>query len=183
MHKNRQSLDSCVVLRHLGIEREIVVLKARGYNFYVFTPYAKKPIGPSDVHMSWHELGERHATVRVNGRLEAEFRKKSTVKLCRPAELNGVVAIYHSGIMNIDEFARAFPIGTNQGQVLLLDATAAGFSDAFIVIRVYGVSPGAEDQIPIYPGTGPRILHLVKETTPWLAVEVYQEAQTDAQAA
>ena len=167
-----------VVLRHLGIEREIAVLKAKGYNFHLFPPYAKKPFGSVDVHMSWHESGKRHATVRLNGRQdsqEAEFQKNSIVKLCPPSELKGVVELYHSGIMNLDEFTNSFPIGTNGGQVALLDATAAGFRDAFIVIRVYAVSPGTENQIPIFPGTGPRILHLVKQTIPWLAVEVYQE--------
>ena len=173
-----QKVDVVVVLRHLCVEREIVALKAKGYNFYAFPPYAKKPFGSVDVHMSWHESGERHATVRFNGRQgshEAAFQKNSIVKLSPPCDLRGVVELYHSGIMNIDEFTNSFPIGTNQGQVALLDATAAGFRDAFIVIRVYAVSPGTENQIPIFPDTGPRILHLVKETVPWLAVEVYQE--------
>jgi hypothetical protein len=51
----------------MGLEREILSLKARGYNFHVFTPYAKKPIGAVDCHMSWHASGERHATVRSTG--------------------------------------------------------------------------------------------------------------------
>jgi len=43
------------------------------------------------------------------------------------------------------------------------------------VIRVYLVEPGAEACIPIFQDTGPRILHLVKQTNPWMAVEVYQQ--------
>jgi hypothetical protein len=172
-----QKVDVVVVLRHLGVEREIVALKASGQNFYVFPPYAKKPIGAFDGHMSWHESGERHATVRLKGRqgkAEAEFQKNSIVKFCPPAELNGVFELYHSGIL-LGQLQDGFPIETNEGQIELLDGTAAGFRDDFICIRVYAVSPGTENQIQIFPDTGPRILHLVKETVPWLAVEVYQE--------
>jgi hypothetical protein len=162
-------------LRHLGVEREFLVIKA-GRNFYLFPPYAKKTIGSVDVHISWHESGERHFVARLNGRQGTGTRPESIVKLCPPSELKGVVELYHSGNMNRDDFINSFPVGTNQGQVVLLDSTAAGFrDDDFIVIRVYGVSPGAEKQIPTFPDTGPRILYFVKQTTPWLAVEVYQE--------
>jgi hypothetical protein len=110
----------------------------------------------------------------VNGRLEVEFQKKSIVKLCRPADLKGVVALYHSGVF-LNQFHDFLPIGTNDGQRVMLDGSAAGFRDDFICIKVYAVSPGAEDQIPIMADIGPRVLYLVKQTFPWLAVEVYQQ--------
>src|SRR5712692_7207429 len=176
--KSSDALILCVGLRHLGDLREILVLKVdRRHNFYAFPSYAKKPIGPVDVHMSLHRSGERHFAVKLNGRQGkelAEVQKKSIVKFCPPSALKGVIELYHSGIF-LNQFRRLFPIGTNQGEIVLLDAIAAGLRDDFIVIRAYSVSPGAEDQIPIFPDTGPRILHLVKKTVPWLAVEVYQQ--------
>jgi hypothetical protein len=168
----------CIALRHLGIEREILVLKkGKGDNFHLFPPYAIKGIGNVDVHMSWHESGERHFAVKLNGhqgKEETAIQEKSIVNLCPPSELQGVVQLYKSGIF-LNHFDESLPVGTNEGQVVLLDATAAGFRDDFIAINVYAVSPGAEDQIPVYRDTGPRILHLAKETIPWLAIEVFQQ--------
>ncbi len=71
----------CIALRHLGPDREILVLKVKGQNFYAFPPYAKKPLGPHDVHMSWHESGERHAVASYNGRKDEKTRKDSLVKM------------------------------------------------------------------------------------------------------
>jgi hypothetical protein len=55
----------CVALRHLGAEREVLILKEREQEFFAFPPYAKKPIGNFDLHMSWHKSGERHFAVRM----------------------------------------------------------------------------------------------------------------------
>jgi len=55
----------CIALRHLGAEREVLVVKEREQEFFAFPPYAKKPLGSFDVHMSWHKSGERHFTVRL----------------------------------------------------------------------------------------------------------------------
>lgn len=98
------------------------------------------------------------------------------MKLRPPAELKGVGPLYHSGVFAF-QFHHLPLVGTNQGDSVVLDAESATFRDDFIVTRVYLVEPGAEDHIPIFPETGPRILHLVKRTTPWLAVEVYQEME------
>jgi hypothetical protein len=176
--KASDKLILCFVLRHLGAEREILVLKVKGQNFYAFPPYAKKPLGNLDFHMSWHESGERHAVVRFsNGHAwkeDAMMRKKSAVKLQPPAALKGVAPLFHSGVIPF-QFLDLPQIGTNPGYSIVLDTEAANFRDDFIVIRAYLVEPGAEGNIPIFPDTGPRILHLVKQTTPWLAVDVYQQ--------
>jgi hypothetical protein len=170
----------CFALRHLGAEREILVLKAKGKNFYAFPPYAKKPIGPVDCHMSWHESGERHAVSQFyDGHVwkkDVRMQRKSAVKLHPPAALKGVGPLYHSGVFAF-QFHDLPPVGTNQGDSVVLDAESVSFRDDFIVTRVYLVEPGAEDRIPIFPDTGPRILHLVKRTTPWMAVEVYQQME------
>ena len=184
MVKSRQrasgELVLCFALRHLGTEREILVLKVKGNNFYGFPPYAKKPIGPVDCHISWHESGERHAVSRFyDGHVwkkDVRMQRKSAVKLHPPAALKGVGPLYHSGVFAF-QFHDLPPVGTNQGDSVVLDAESVSFRDDFIVTRVYLVEPGAEDRIPIFPDTGPRILHLVKRTTPWMAVEVYQQME------
>ncbi len=94
--------------------------------------------------------------------------------LAPPSVLKGVGQLYHSGIFPF-QFPDLFPAGTNKGHLVLLDAESAKFRDDFIVIRAYLVEPGAENCIPIYPDTGPRILRLVQQTVPWLAVEMYHQ--------
>jgi hypothetical protein len=164
----------------LGAEREIVVLKVDGNDFYAFPPYAKKPLGNVDGHMSWHASGKRHAVFRIRRgcgwEKDKRMQKKSTVKISPPPMLKGVGPLYHSGVFAF-QFLDLLPVGTNQGQLVVLDAECASFRDDFIVMRVYLVEPGAEERIPIFPDTGPRILHLVKQTTPWLAVEVCQQIE------
>ena len=178
--KSPEELVLCFALRLCGIEREILILKAKGQNFYAFPPYAKEPFGIFDRHMSWHESGQRHAVMSVsNGsewKKDQTMQKQSTVNVGPPMSIKGAGPLYHSGIFR-GKFLEGLPVGTNQGHSIVLDADAAKFRDDFIVIRAYLVEPEAEDCIPIFPDTGPRILRLVKDTTPWLAVEVYQETE------
>jgi len=178
--KNTASnLTFCFALRHLGAEREIVVLKAKGNNFHAFTPYAKEPLGDVDCHMSWHASGERHAVSRIRrGHTwikDKRTQRESAVVLSPPPMLKGVGPLFHSGIFPA-EFLGLLPVGTNKGISVVLDAKAAKFRDDFTVIRVYLVEPGMEADIPIFSDTGPRILHLVKHTIPWMALEVYQQS-------
>jgi len=63
----------CFALRHLGSEREILVLKVAPERkcvpeqkyFLACPPYAKEPFGNLDCHMTWHASGERHAVSRL----------------------------------------------------------------------------------------------------------------------
>ena len=178
--KPSDELVLCFALRLFGIEREVLIVKAKGQNFYAFPPYAKEPFGSFDCHMSWHESGERHFVARVfNGRewkKDERTQSESAVNLGPPMSVKGTTPLYHSGIF-CGQFPEYPPVGANQGLSVVLDTDAAKFRDDFIVIRVYLVETGAEDSIPIFPDTGPRILHLVKNTTPWVAVEVYQEVE------
>ncbi|HXP78896.1 MAG TPA: hypothetical protein VN976_03245 [Verrucomicrobiae bacterium] len=124
-----ERVDIVVVLRHLGAEREILVLKANRQNFYAFPPYAKKPIGSFDVHMSLHSGGERHFAVKLNGQqgMEGErIQEESIVNFCPPSALDGVIQLYQSGIF-LNQFHCGLPVGTNEGQVVTLDATAGGW--------------------------------------------------------
>jgi hypothetical protein len=129
--------------------------------------------------MSYHESGERHAVLRrcdrQESREEEKMRRESAVNLQPPATLRGAHPLFHTGVFPF-QFLELLPVGTNLGQSIVLDTDAANFRDDFIVIKVQLVEPGAEDRIPIAQDTGPRILHLVKGTTPWLAVEVFQQS-------
>jgi hypothetical protein len=174
------ALTLCFGLRHLGIEREIVVLKVDGGNFYAFPPYAKSPLGDVDGHMSWHSSGERHVVsqcrIGSTWKTDARTQNESRVMLPAPSALKGAGALFHSGIFPF-QFPNLLPAGSNRGHCVVLDTQAANFRDDFIVIRVYLVEPGMENRVPIIPDTGPRILHFVKQTIPWLAVEVYQQTE------
>jgi hypothetical protein len=165
-------------LLYMGAEREILVLKVEQEEFLAFPPYAKNPIGPFDVHMTWHRSGERHFTARrYSGRkwrTHKETQRKSAINLGPPAELKGIAPLYHSGVFR-GKSLESFPVGTNPGYSILLDADRANFREDFICIRAYLVEAGTDDRIPIFPDTGPRILYLVNDTTPWLAVEVCQQ--------
>jgi hypothetical protein len=168
-------------LRHLGIEREVLVLKAKNRDFHAFLPYSKKPSGPLDNHMSWHESGERHAVSKYydgNEWREVEStRRESTVKLQPPSSLKGVGLLIHIVCGIGVPFAELYPLHTNTGELCVLDAEAAGFRDDAFFVRAYIVEPGEEKRIPIAASTGSRILHIVPRTTaPWLAVEAFQQA-------
>jgi hypothetical protein len=168
-------------LRHLQAEREILVLKVTGQNFYAFPPYAKAPLGCLDNHMSWHRSGERHAVSKYyDGKRWNELastRRESRIKLQPPSALKGVGFLCHIVCGVGVPFVELSPLHTNTGQLCLLNAEGAGFRDDAFFVRAYLVEPGAEDQIPISADTGPRILHLVRRApAPWLAVEVFQHA-------
>jgi hypothetical protein len=168
-------------LRHLQAEREILVLKVAGQNFYAFPPYAKVPLGGLDNHMSWHRSGERHATSKYfDGKQWKELvstRRESRIKLQPPYALKGVGFLCHIVCGVGVPFMELYPLHTNTGEICLLDAEAAGFRDDAFFVRAYLIEPGAQDHIPISANTGPRILYLVKRACPpWLAVEVFQQA-------
>src|SRR5205807_10320210 len=141
----------CFALRLLGVEREIFVPKAKGQEFYAFPPYAKKPLGIWDIHISRHER-ERHAVMSVlsegKWKKNPTIQKQSRVKLGPPMNIKGAELNYHSFIPR-GKFLEGFPVGTNQGRLIVLDADAARFRDDFFVIRAYLVEPGAADSIPI----------------------------------
>lgn len=184
----------CFALRHLGDVRELLILKVKGNNFYLLLPSTID--SPIDVHITWHESGQFHVYHKINSKRgqpppgrwvsytatpdgnqpprEVEgFRTKQN--RVRPSELKGVGRLLQSGLF-LGQFPELPPVGTHDEDSVVLDAEAANFGDDAIFVRVYLVEPGAEDRIPVYPFIRARILHLDKRTTPWLAVELFQEA-------
>ena len=135
--------------------------------------------------MSWHESGERHAVARYyDGRVWQEnlrAREESIVVLEPPARVTGAVLLFHSGVFPV-QFRDLPPIGTNAGDRIVLHADGSSFRDDFIAVKVHLVEPEAERRIEVSQNTGPRILHLVKATTPWIAVEVFQQSAPESPA-
>ena len=175
-----------VVLRHLGIEREILVLKAKGQEFHAFCPNGKAG-GDIEVHSSYHGSGERHLVMkRLAGRswiedkwprpengLEETMRRQTATQLQPPAVLRGTELLFGCNVF-AGQFPQLKPVGTNSGEQIVIDAEAEGFRDDFTMVRAYLVGPSREETIPANEHAGPRVLHLIKRTTPWLAVEVFQ---------
>src|SRR5437879_3063813 len=115
----------CFALRLFGVEREILVLKAKGQNFHAFPPYAKEPFGIFDCHISWHASGKRHAVMSVfNGsewKKDPTMQMESTVNVGPPMSIQGAAPLYHSGIFR-GKFMEELPTGTNRGRSIVLDA-------------------------------------------------------------
>ena len=73
------------------------------------------------------------------------------------------------------QFSNSRLVGTNKGEVISLDLDSADFKDDIFFIRIYLVEPHKEELVPAPINAGPRILHLIKKVTPWIAVDVFQE--------
>jgi hypothetical protein len=194
--KTLDELTLCFALRHLGEVRELLIVKnKKTYEFYVFPPFKKNHEKPRiDLHTSQHESGVFHTILKVNGQepkslvryvpsrtnqppIEILYQRPEMTRR-RPADLKGAMEIF-SSFLACSQFQDLPPLGTNKGDVFVLDAESAGFTDDAVFVRVYLVAPGAEDCIPVFPyvSNGARILKLEKGTTPWIAVEVFQQAE------
>ena len=57
-------LNIVIGLRHLGLERELVVLKVKAENYYVFLPSGRAGISDVENHVSYHRSGRRHMVAR-----------------------------------------------------------------------------------------------------------------------
>jgi hypothetical protein len=162
-------LVQVIALRHLGVERKLFTWKVKGHDFYVNLSHHKK----LNTHISWHESGEFHYKVRYAPELPRQTRRQ----LGPPAKLKGVALVCHIVCGVGVPFIELKPIPPGQKHLVMIDAEVANFRDAPFFARVYLVEPGQQHQIPIAPGTGPRIVHVVERTTaPWLAAEVFQQA-------
>jgi hypothetical protein len=51
-------------LRHLGLEKELLVLKIKGEDYYAFLPSGKAGLTDIDNHVSYHRSGRRHMVVK-----------------------------------------------------------------------------------------------------------------------
>ncbi|HXN72623.1 MAG TPA: hypothetical protein VN861_08725 [Candidatus Acidoferrales bacterium] len=166
-----------VVLCHLGLEREIAALKVRRHYPIAFTPYSLDGSIGIENHVSYKSSGERHVVsrYRVGDKMKEvkRIRKESTVHFARPSNLKGAVEIYLSGDP-LGQFRDLRPAGSGKGERVLLDAEKAGFRDGIFVVKIYAVEPSNEGCVPTAPDAGKRVLHFIKSTDPWIAIDVYQ---------
>ena len=177
-------------MRHLRMEREIFVLKIKGQNFYALLTEATASLRGVDRHFSYHASGRRHVVDKR--RVGTEWkedkwprpwhwerrqttRRLTVTQLQQPSMLAGAELFFHFGIL-CGQFPELPQIGTKRGELVMLDTALADFRDDFTIIRGYLVEPNRENAIPIISGTGPRILHFVKRSTPWIAVEIVQQS-------
>jgi hypothetical protein len=192
--KTSNDLLTVIALRHSEFEREVLVLKAEGQDFYAFLPGGLRGLGHCKIHFSVHESGEQHMVVESLGcegewhedewpRLGAEpatMREQTKVQLQRPAALRGAHLLGGCNIL-AEQFPDLRPVGTNCGELTVLDGEAAHFRDDLTMVRAYLVEPGCEDAVVADPSAGPRIVHFEKRTAPWIAVDLFQLSATSAE--
>ncbi len=161
-----------VAAKFLGEIREIVGFKInRKGEFFTFTPYARVP-GSIDFHSSKHLSGERHFICRVGKDRQPMLETK--VQLQPLPNFSGIEPLM-SMLSPKGQFSNSRLVGTNKGEVISLDLDSADFKDDIFFIRIYLVEPHKEELVPAPINAGPRILHLIKKVTPWIAVDVFQE--------
>jgi hypothetical protein len=164
------------------------VVKIKGQEFYAFLSPGPASIAEIETHVSYHRSGKRHMVAKrlvgeewredrwlYHGHGSAKtMRQQTATALQPPATLRGAEQLFHCGTL-YGTFHKLAPVGTNAGELVILDAESAGFRDDFTITRAFLVQPGREDAVPIAADTGPRIIHFVKRITPWVAVDVFQQ--------
>lgn len=119
--------------------------------------------------MSYHESGERHLS--ANGKELDE----TVFVLQRPENLSGIQQFARFICLRGQLGEEPASARTSFDRETLLDADAAGFRDDCFSYNLFLVEPGRDDLIPTPSDVGPRVLTIFRETTPWLAVEVFQQ--------
>ena len=164
------------------------MLKVKGQNFHAFSPSGKAGTSDVEIHFSRHESGLSHMVAkRYNGKEWIEdkwprlghdrkesMRRQTTAKRPPIDELRGAELFYGASIL-CGQFSELEQVGTSVGELILLDAESRGFRDDFTAVRAYLVEADREDAVPFNEYAGSRILHFVKRTTPWVAIEVFQQ--------
>jgi hypothetical protein len=164
-----------VAAKFLGEIREIVGFKInKKGEFFAFPPYARVPESV-DLHGSKHLSGERHFKCRVGKKRQPMPETK--VQLQPLSNFSGVEPLMSMSSLK-GQFSNSRLVGTNKGEVVSLDLDSADFSDDIFFIKIYLVEPHKEDLVPAPINAGPRILHLIKKVTPWIAVDIFHEIQS-----
>jgi len=167
-----------VAAKFLDEIREIVGFKIKKEgDFFSFLPYARVP-GSVDLHSSKHFSGERHFKCRIGKKRQPMPETK--VQLQPLSNFSGVEPLMSMSSLK-GQFSNSRLVGTNKGEVIVLNLDSADFSDDIFFVKIYLVEPHKEDFVPVPIDAGPRILHFIKKVTPWIAVDVFQEAQSNSQ--
>lgn len=170
-------------IRLFGEAREILVVKATSKgDFFAFPPYARVPhllkhatgraAGPPvDIHVSRHRSGERHFRWKLgSNRIPMP---ETIVKLQPTSQFSGTELLIQMPLFK-GQFPDLPVSGTNRGAPVVLDLL--GFRDDFLAVRAYLAAPARANDIPKPLNVGPYVQHIEKRVTPWVVVEVFQEA-------
>ena len=167
-----------VALRFAGQDRKLfhITVTASG-DYYAALRYgAYTPPGfpPLDCHMSYHPDGRRRLALKDRRRLhpachDTDVMRQPTAHLRGVEQFAAIVGF--KGQLETLSLLRGY-----KKPFILLDGDAAGFRDDAFCIKTYLVEPYQQHKIPLSRGVGPRILHLETSVTPWVAIEVFQQA-------
>jgi hypothetical protein len=170
----------------LGVEREIRVIKARPRDFQAFLASGKAGVSDVEIHVSCHEASTHMVAShredkkwresefsRFDSPLKHTMRRKTEANRPPVNELKGAELFWGCSILAGD-FPELEPVGTNAGERVVLDGEAKNFRDNFTGVRLYLVEPNREGLVPPNDHAGPRILHVIKRTMPWIGCEVFQ---------
>ncbi|MBZ5504064.1 MAG: hypothetical protein LAO78_01135 [Acidobacteriia bacterium] len=162
-----------VVAKFLGEIREVVGFKInRKGEFFTFPPYARLP-GAVDFHSSKHVSGERHFACRVGKNRQP--MQETKVQLQPLSNFSGIEPLMSMSCLK-GQFSNLLLPGTNEGEVISLDLDSADFNDDIFFVKMYLLQPNREDLVPLPLEVGPRILHLIRQVTPWIAVDLFQQS-------
>jgi hypothetical protein len=145
-------------------------LKEAKGNFYVFMALADPWVKN---HLSYHASGQRHFKVGLKGR-EPD---KLFVSSCQPTSaLRGVELLLKTAILR-GQFQKLRIHKASAEPAIVLDADAADFRDDVVFVRVFLVEPDSEPKIPDALHSGPPLLHVIKETEPWVGIAFFQQSE------
>ncbi len=145
-------------------------------DYYIALLHSNPPDGFSrlDRHMSYHQDGRRHLTVKAGGKKHPGTAK--TVAMRQPtSDLKGVEALLPGAPLFKWQFSTLEPLSEGDDNLILLDADTAGFRDDYLLLRAFLVEPHQEHLIPTPPDVGPRVLYIERSVKPWIVVEAFQE--------
>jgi hypothetical protein len=158
-----------IVLHFQGTSRECFLLRENKGNFYAILALADELLHN---HVSYHASGQRHFKVGPKGR-EPD---KRFVSICQsPSTLRGVELVLGAPIFR-GQFQKFRLYKASPEPTILIDADAAHFRDDVIFVRVFLIEPNSEPTIPVALHSGPPLLHVIKETQPWVGIAFFQQS-------
>lgn len=165
------------------------LVEERG-NFYVIDSADPTSL---KMHASYHASGQRH--FKVEGRIEWPENYTphwadgfpTDVDLTKPppkhryisqsqptSTLRGVELIL--GTTTLPWLFQNLPLYDRSSQpALLLDTDAAQFRDEIFFMRVFLIEPELEPDIPSAVNVGPKLIHVIKTTNPWVGIAFFQQ--------
>jgi hypothetical protein len=166
-----------VVAKLFGESREIIGLKVNHKGeVFLFLLYARLQEYPFDLHMSKHLSGERH--LRIGLQTLSGYVKQPTpktkIQLQPLSNFVGSELLVHIPVPR-GQFVKSVPPHSNRGEIISWDLDSAQFRDDMFFVRVHLVEPTKEDRIPVPINMGPHVVHFIRSTTSWIAVELFQE--------